>query len=338
MTAPMISSFDDHIRELSEQIAEMSKNVAQRYKTLPEQLKFRHVREQLDALDNALQRSVPPPKSKEAVQVLSIKLERLAAEVQKVTGSFLNEEYVEDISVQPSAVGTEAAVMVPLCSVPTSSRKFENVSDEYRRRIAKLDRQCSFIRIKGDGDCLFRSFATGLLIHFLKHKEESEKIFSKIRSGVGKKIDQDTWDKGMKAVKALSKCQTSEDVAILMNNSEFSNGLTRLMRHLAAAGLEEQSAKVHGYTDTILQDFPQYHGNFAKYLSDLRTLDSGSSSTFYGGGPEVGVLEGLFNIPEHHPIFIDDHIRSALFDPDSINLLFSGAHYNLAIPKERGSA
>lgn len=330
----MISSFDDHIRELSEQIAEMSKNVALRYKTLPEQLKFRHVREQLDALDNALQKSVPPPTSKEAVQVLSIKLERLAAEVQKVTGSFLNEQYVEDISVQPSGVGTEAAVIVPLCSPPTSSSRFENVSDEYRKNIAKLDRRCSFIRIKGDGDCLFRSFATGLLIHFLGKKKEVEKIFSRIRSGTGKKIDLQTWDKGMKAVNALSECHTAEDVTTIMNNSELSDGLTRLMRHLAADGLKEHCARIPGYAETILAEFPQYRGNFSRYLSDLRILDSGSSSPFYGGGPEVGVLESLFNIPEHHPLFIDDHINPGLFDPDSINLLFSGAHYNLAIPKE----
>lgn len=324
-------------QQLAGEITSMAENVTRKMSKLEEkeQQVFCTIRERLDQLMADEHVSVTDLK---AVQELSMHLEKLAAQVQKVTGSFLGIKYVPE-TLEKAEPDFED-VVVPLCSAPKKPSQVLLPDGPLKKGMKKLDSVCDCIQIRGDGHCLFRAFATGLLCLFLNKKTKLEAQLRALRGRgqIGARIDSGVWDAATKALLDFKRCTSLDDVTRCMNNKETSQAITRLMRHLAAAYMEQQSEKDPEFLHTLVVELPKYADNPEQYFDDMRETD------IWGGEREYHALGELFKVVVHAPqdvMLIGSKPKSGKtpvlvrpLDPNGINLLFLQGHYNLAIPKK----
>ena len=320
--------FSEEYQRLAIELQHEAKNVQDKvgHLTETEQKVFADIRKGLDALAAQV-----PPGSHDikAVQKLSIELERMAAHVQKVTGSFLGIQYVPDLSKVKEELFED--VTVPLCSGPMKPSDLAADLPPVRAGLTQLDAVADMVRIKGDGDCLFRAIGTGVSMRFLGHASQLTQCIQAYRDSMSP-----TEAVGVgKFMKAFEACHNLEDVVRLMQEPQFSNAWTSFLRHLAVLRMQEKAAAAPDEFEAVLTaESPSYTGRIPDYFRDMVM----ARPPMWGGQLESVALSEVFHVPVQVMDVAQIGRTQRRVDPlstDAVYLAYHPGHYNLVMPKRR---
>ena len=203
--------------------------------------------------------------------------------------------------------------------------------------LQKLNSLCDFVKIKGEGHCLFRAIATGLLCNYTRSSElertQFQELLRNIRAGIGRDIPGDQWDKAMQSLRTTT---SMEKVFESMNVEETSNAWVFIMRFLAAEQLRQAP---EGDNRTSIARIA-IDGDLNEHCDQMKDMNR----NMYGDEPEKTALSELFHIGIQTYELRDigsKGIHPAPLDVQGLNLIFdsdrdgSNGHYNLAIPPRR---
>lgn len=198
----------------------------------------------------------------------------------------------------------------PVIEKAVSAEEFaERFSSEKIQKGIRLLGCRSIRKIRGDGHCLFRAFASGLLeVHRNASKQQRRKlrrIFLKLSNPEIVQIVTGLLDK-------------KKGIEQVLEDSYASGRLVELMRNLAVKEIETHSDLYsHFIDDQSVEDY-------CKRMQSMKLAT-------YGGELELAVLAKIFhtNIQVHNATSKNHFVSCGIKNAPKVHLLYTDIHYDL---------
>jgi len=207
--------------------------------------------------------------------------------------------------------------------------------------LKKIDTACDFVKIKGEGHCLFRAMAAGILYRHSQLDEGAKGLFVerliRVRDGLGRAISEENWSCLMNA---FFECDSPSKALEIMNNPSQSDALVVVMRKLAVERLKQAQGNASDPFSHFELNAAELHMTPQEYLRDMEDF----SKNMYGYNMEKSVLQDVFHVdvPVYHIPELGREGSAVEVRPlerASFGLIYdcdrdgSNGHYNLAIPR-----
>ncbi len=182
-------------------------------------------------------------------------------------------------------------------------------SGDVKKGLETLDTQYKLRRIKGDGHCMFRAIAAGMLYHLKNGKDINDAIPKELADFLAENKDA--------------------SVESLIGNTRLSNKLVHILRKIAVRGTENNE----GAINAAIVDYGSYK-NYKLKMVDMAKAEM-------GGNAELNVLADVLGLKFHilhasaigkgEPMDAEHHFIGG--NGEDISLLYRPGHYDLLIPK-----
>lgn len=241
------------------------------------------------------------------------------------SSSDLEDLLIKDMKFEDVQRSLMGSAVTPKVLAADHERKFMKLGLE------AIEGQFKIYPIKGDGHCLFRSIAAGILLQFKQNGPgASEELFENIRKALSanQRLDMAADIAKMKSiVQNLYSEEAPASVEMIMQDKDFSNEMVRILRRLACVYNRENM------TDTLLAEIEASGLTAGQYFKAMEDMDSKSM----GGEPEIVALSQCFK-KDIKSIDVEAIGRGDL-SPDEFEgqnasdlfVLFRGEHFDLAV-------
>ena len=244
---------------------------------------------------------------------LSKRLEILAARVHSLAGGALVE------------------VEVPLLSDPITPHEIANdfpPSHSVHRGLVQLDPFCDIVRVKGDGDCLFRAVGAGLLV--TSGPRDVLHLRQKITA---LPIPPEERARYLQVLDRVARCRSPQDVMELLREPLIDSCWVMFLRKLAVYQMTERVKSDPAFRPALSAQL--VHIGFQGTVENYLQVMGDHTRHEWGGEPEIEALRGALGIPiEIHDIRAiekgQEHL--ARMDFQQVQIVFRPGHYDVALP------
>lgn len=224
---------------------------------------------------------------------------------------------------------------------PSQAARHYEGNAEKARGLESLDDACDLVKIKGEGHCLFRAMAAGILYRYTQLDEQGKQVFIErlfhIRGELARGIPEESWSR---FTNAFLDCPDPRKALEAMNDHTLSNEMVRIMRTIAVERLRRAQVNPHDTFSSVFEhtatELPMIT---PEYLRDMEDF----SKNMYGSDVEKSALQDVFSLDVPlYPVSSLGQPRSPAvisLGQTSFGLIFdcdrdgSNGHYNLAIPR-----
>ena len=209
---------------------------------------------------------------------------------------------------------------------------FSGTPDRIKAGLTKLEGHHTVLKIKGDGHCLFRAVATGLLLHYESAARSERDILIQHFETLKTQFPQIAEDLN-KMIHILSE---SQSMLATMQTLETSNAMVQVLRRLAC----EYNKTLRGDVQDVLRSMIEAESgssSFEEYFRDMSDMKKAK----YGGEPELTALSKALgakirvvdvarqNQPEiRYTEYNPAEAPMSSLGTNGINLLFRVDHYD----------
>lgn len=270
---------------------------------------------------------------------LNLKLQGVAAKLQVIASGSIAQADTPSAPSPMTLFSSDAKfedVVVPLIQ---GRKEFSELIKTYDSGPTKigleyLDAQFYYRPIKGDGHCLFRSIAAGILFEVeRKGPQEKERILNQLMKEIEPLGNKAELDAGLASlIQAMDDItDKNRGVEDIIGNQKQSDALVKFLRFLAV-----EHNKVHGL-DVNQEEANATAGSVEAYHANMVDM----SKAECGGHVEIHALANALGIKVQllHPEALGKDnvtLEHLAFGPDSASnlwLLYRPGHYDLAFPK-----
>lgn len=238
-------------------------------------------------------------------------------------------------------IQTFTVVKTPLMGEekPLSNLAESYVQGAVKAGIEALDPDFTYRSIRGDGHCLFRSIAAGLLIKFeTTSKEEKQNYLIELEARLKKYVPTFSNDK-FKFLKGILTLIENKDMNIsdLMNSQDLSDELVLILREISVGYQRElikrrpDSEMKYSLEEAGEGDIETYFSN----MTDLKKATLGGDLELFSLSRSLGININVLNTQAIGQGQDKNNIHNQFGHQGrpSIHLLFRPGHYDLALKK-----